>query len=844
MYARQAPGPEPAWHEPGGGQLRQLLLAGLVDRLPAAIYIAEAGAFGQWIYASQQIEEILGFGATDLIADPGLWARQLYSEDRERVLSTEGTLPRNGRFQLEYRMVRRDGQVIWVLDDALLDRAGRLGVVQHGLLYDITARKRTELLLAEHANIVERVARGDDLELTLIELASVTEAVSGTACCVIEVEPDAGLGRPILSCSTGALTAAGLAELRPAGHQASFSGPDGGLLGRISLHYPGDAVAQSQDDDLAGWAAGLASVAVLRGAERTRMTLSMSLLQATLDATADGILVMEVDGRILGYNQKFLDMWRIDPAVLASGHDDELRASVLHQLVDPDDFTRQADRLMATPNECSHDEIEFLDGRYFERYSQPQQIGGVPVGRVWSFRDMTLHRQLEQELRAQAFADPLTPLANRTYFIQQVTAALRSARRRDDSLAVLLLDLDDFKTVNDSLGHVAGDALLIAVAQRLQGCLRAGDVAARLGGDEFVVLLRQLSGFDDAVYAAERVLAAVSRPLVVEGQSLTIRASIGIAAPSADEDAGDLLRNADLAMYTAKRDGGGRCHAYAPSMHVDAVARLALKADLERAIDNDELTVHYQPVLDLHTFEIVSLEALVRWRHPERGLISPVEFVALAEESRLIDRLGSVVLRQACNQLAQWRRSIPEHRELTVSVNLSPRQLSDPSLIEQVQRALWVAGLPASALVLEITETSLATPTVDVVTVLTRLKDLGVALTLEDFGVGYSSLGQLVNFPLDIVKVDKSFVERINSDPSGAALLRAVLQVAAALSLETTIEGIEDEQQLQQVRALGCGHAQGFLLSRPLDAEAASDLLAGRTSPARAVMGRHSIMEA
>jgi len=277
-------------------------------------------------------------------------------------------------------------------------------------------------------------------------------------------------------------------------------------------------------------------------------------------------------------------------------------------------------------------------------------------------------------------------------------------------------------------------------------------------------------------------------------------------------------------------------------MHAEAMARLALKADLEHAIETEELIVHYQPVLDLRSFQIVSMEALVRWQHPERGLISPEEFVALAEESRLIDRLGSAVLRQACNQLAQWRRSIPAHRDLTVSVNVSPRQLSDPGLIPEIQRALWVAGLPASALVLEITESSLATPTVDVVTVLNQLKDLGVALALDDFGVGYSSLGQLVNFPLDIVKVDKSFVDRLNGELSGAALLRAVLQVAEALSLETTIEGIEDEHQLQQVRALGCGRAQGFLLSRPLDVQAASDLLAGRVSPARAVGGRHSIM--
>ncbi|MBV9823751.1 MAG: EAL domain-containing protein [Actinobacteria bacterium] len=869
MYAMHASGPEPAGDREGGGQLRKLLLTGLVDRLPAAIYAAESGPNGQWLYASPQISEILGFGAEDLIADPGLWARQLHPDDRGWVLRSEVSeteLPGGGRFQVEYRMVRRDGQVIWVLDDALIERVDARSV-QHGLLYDITARKRTELLLAEHADIVERVARGEELEAILTELATATEAVSGAARCLIEVRAGAGLGRDIRCCSTGVLGEAD--PLGPAGHpsfhSAEFAAPNGNPLGRVSLHYPDGAHPQESDGELAGWAASLASVAVLRAAEHARVTLSMSLLEATLDATADGILVIDAAGHVLGHNQKFLDMWRIDPAVLASGSDDRLRASVLDQLVDPDGFSQLVDRLMASPAECSHDAIEFLDGRYFERYSQPQRIDGVTVGRVWSFRDMTTHRKLEQDLRAQAFTDPLTPLANRTYFIQEVTAALASGRRREGSMAVLLLDLDDFKTVNDSLGHVAGDALLIAIAERLGTCVAPGDVAARLGGDEFVMLLRQLNGAEDAVYAAERVLAALSAPLVVEGQTLTIRASIGIALPASDSDAAvDLLRNADLAMYTAKRDGGGRCHSYAPEMHAEAMARLALKADLERAIESDELVVHYQPVMDLRSFGIVSMEALVRWQHPERGMISPEEFVALAEESRLIDRLGSVVLRQACNQLAQWRRSIPAHHALTVSVNISPRQLSDPGLIAEVQRALWVAGLPASALVLEITESSLATPTVDVVTVLNQLKDLGVVLALDDFGVGYSSLGQLVNFPLDMVKLDKSFVDRLNGELAGAALLRAVLQVADALSLETTIEGIEDAEQLEQVRTLGCGRAQGFLLSRPLDVADSSDLLAGRSPlvgfagpaggpasaggqasvvPVRAGAGRHSIMQ-
>ncbi|HET6208903.1 MAG TPA: EAL domain-containing protein, partial [Jatrophihabitans sp.] len=801
------------------GRLRELVLDGLVDRLPAAIYVAEPGATGRWLYASPQIEQILGYRADELIADASLWARQLHPADRERVLQGEEHGPRAGRTQSEYRMVRRDGQLVWVLDDALVAEVDSYGVVQHGLLYEITERKRTELLLAEHAVLLGRVAQGETVLPGLIELAGATEAISGAGRCVIAVAGGPDEAGMLLS-STGELTADDLAPLGPAHYQAAITAPDGTELGTVALHYPAPAVVQDGDLELAGWAAGLATVAVVRATEHASASTSMSLLEATLESTADGILVVSAAGQVLGYNQKMIDMWHLDPEVLKAGRDEQLRASVLSQLVEPDSFTRGVDRLLATPLACSHDTLEFQDGRYYERYSQPQVVDGEPVGRVWSFRDMTEHRKLEQELRAQAFSDPLTPLPNRSYFIGQLTAALASASRPQTSVAVLLLDLDDFKTVNDSLGHVVGDGLLIAVADRLRGCLRVGDIAARLGGDEFVVLLDRLNGPDDAVFAAERLLAAVSRPLLVEGQLLTIRASIGIAMPNGEENASDLLRNADLAMYTAKRDGGGRCFRYAPPMHAEAMARLALKADLERALDGDELIVHYQPVIDLQSFDIVSVEALVRWPHPERGLIPPAEFIPLAEESRLIDRLGSAVLRQACAQVAHWRRTIPSRQKLTVSVNLSPRQLSEENLVADVRQALWVAGLPPSALVLEITETSLASPHVDVVTVLRQLKAIGVSLALDDFGVGYSSLGHLVNFPLDSVKIDKSFVDRIGGDPSSSALLRAVLQVADALSLAATVEGIEDEAQLSQVRTLGCLQAQGFLLSPPLDAAA------------------------
>ncbi|MEO9238220.1 MAG: PAS domain-containing protein, partial [Jatrophihabitantaceae bacterium] len=381
----QAVGPDPDWLRPpwaGTRRLGELVLAGLVDRLPAAIYVAESGAAGHWLYASSQIEPILGYRPDELIANPDLWAGLLHPADRDRILQAEEFGPLTGRSQHEYRMIRRDGQVIWVLDDALIAEVESYGVVQHGLLYEITERKRTELLLAEHADILDRVARGDEVNRSLVELATATEAISGAGRCVIQLHTADTDSTGLLLSSTGQLLMAELAALGRPQYQADFSGPDGRPLGRVSLHYPSPAVVQLHDADLAGWAAGLATVAVVRDAEHSRVSNSMSLLEATLESTADGILVVSSSGQVLGYNQKMVDMWRLDPAVLQAGRDDDLRASVLSQLVEPHTFSRGVDRLMATPMECSYDALEFLDGRYYERYSQPQLIDGLPVGRV------------------------------------------------------------------------------------------------------------------------------------------------------------------------------------------------------------------------------------------------------------------------------------------------------------------------------------------------------------------------------------------------------------------------------------------------------------------------------
>ena len=413
-----------------------------------------------------------------------------------------------------------------------------------------------------------------------------------------------------------------------------------------------------------------------------------------------------------------------------------------------------------------------------------------------------------RELAYQAFHDALTGLPNRA----MLTARLEGGRRREHALAVLLLDLDGFKAVNDSLGHDAGDQLLMVVAERLRQCVRPGDLVARLGGDEFVILLDERAGRDEAVGVAERVLGRLAEPVAVDGRELPVRTSVGIAlGAAAGADAGqDLLRDADTAMYYAKRQGTHRWRLFEPAMRDDAVERLTMEADLQLALEREEFVLRYQPVIELGGGAIVGAEALLRWRHPTRGLLLPARFLSLVEELGLMVPLGARVLQQACAAAAQW--PLP----LGVSVNISATQLADPGLVAQVNDVLTSTGLPPRRLTLELTESLLVGDTRHNLTTLAELRGLGVRLAIDDFGTGYSSLAYLRQFPVDQLKIDKSFVDGIPGDREASALAEAILSLAAALRLQPVAEGVETPAQLEALRALRCPLAQGELFASPL----------------------------
>jgi diguanylate cyclase (GGDEF)-like protein len=424
----------------------------------------------------------------------------------------------------------------------------------------------------------------------------------------------------------------------------------------------------------------------------------------------------------------------------------------------------------------------------------------------------------------RAFSDALTNLASRSLFKSRLEHAQAQATRSGTTPAVLFIDIDDFKTINDSLGHAAGDDLLAAVGQRIRRAIRATDTAARMGGDEFAILLEDAT-VEQATLLGDRLLQLLRAPFGIDGQSLSIRISVGIAFATTTASPGDPLREADTAMYAAKAAGKDRCAVFEPVMHEAAVRRLRLKTDLELAVQRDDLTIEYQPIVDMTSGITTGIEALLRWRHREHGMISPAEFIPLAEETGLIVEIGRRVLDRACRQAADWQTLVPG---LTMCVNLSVRQLQDPGLVGDVTVALERSGLPPDRLVLEITESVLMEDVDRSIRSLEVLKGLGVRLAIDDFGTGHSSLSYLRQLPVDILKIDRSFVSELGGAADGHAIVGVVVNLGQSLGLRTVAEGVEEPRQLAKLRAAGCDEAQGFLLARPMPAERVSELLTQR----------------
>jgi diguanylate cyclase (GGDEF)-like protein/PAS domain S-box-containing protein len=728
----------------GGHDFRRL-----VEQLPVIVYTAELGEHGRWRYVSPQVEEILGYRPEEFVSDPGLWARILHPEDRSRALESESeeNLGRRDITPAEYRMCRRDGSVVWMHDEAVLEADGDGVPVWHGVLYDVSERKETEQELqralsqqAVVARLGERALQnGDPEELMQVATELIAKVAGVHSACIWELGRD---GRRL--------------NLR-AGLEEAVTGA-------------GRRVSASRDSH-AGAALDSGTHAIVPDWDQeTRHTMPPVL---RVFGAASSLAVV-IDGK----NRPFgvLDVHATEP----------------HRFSAKDvPFVQAAANVLA-------DAIE--------------------------------RHGADQALRYRVLHDSLTGLPNRLSFVDALGESLAKAAISGSPVGILFLDLDHFKLINDSLGHHAGDALLRAVAPRLRAHLRPGDIVARFGGDEFGILIDRLADEGEAVAIADRVAVAFAQPFTIDGVDHFVSASIGVAVSRPGEErpvnAELLIRDADAAMYRAKEGGRSRCVLFDAEMRASAMRRLEVERELRHALDRDEFALHYQPVVNLRSGEISGLEALVRWRHPERGILDPSEFVPIAEDSGMIDSIGRWVQERACRQALEWHQLRPDARPLDVSVNLSARQVAHRDFAASVEEIIARTGLDPVHLRLEITESVLVEESATAIASLERLNELGVRLVLDDFGTGYSSLAYLNRFPFHALKIDRSFVEALGIEQEATAIVEAIIGMARALSLEVIAEGVESEVQLSELQRLHCDYGQGHLFQAAMPEREVSRLIA------------------
>jgi diguanylate cyclase (GGDEF)-like protein/PAS domain S-box-containing protein len=564
--------------------------------------------------------------------------------------------------------------------------------------------------------------------------------------------------------------------------------------------------------------------------ERKRAEELLRQQLAAMTASIDGMALLDRNGTYTYMNDAHARIYGYDAA-------EELLGTTWASFYDEEELDRLERETMPVLEKDGHWRGEAIgrrrDGRRF-----PQEVSLTTVqggGFVCVVRDVTERKALEQQLEHQAFHDSLTGLPNRALLMDRIDHALVRARRDGSALAVLFLDLDDFKVVNDSLGHDAGDRLLVEVAERIRGCLRPEDTAARLGGDEFAVLLEGVRDEGEAARVADRIKDALRTPFSLGPQKAHeahANASIGVALGRPGRlNAQDFLRNADIAMYQAKTKGKARYELFEPDMNVKAARRLEAENRLRKAVERGEIVAHYQPKVSLEDGAVLGMEALARWINPERGLVLPSEFIPTAEETGLIVPMGESVLREACRQAVAWQEEKPGCSSVVVWVNLSPRQFHHTDVVGQVSSVLQETRLDPYYLGLEITESVVMDDAESTIETLGRLKGLGVRIAIDDFGTGYSSLSYLKRFPVDALKIDRSFVGGISEHPADLAIAQAVITLGRVLGMEVVAEGVETAEQLDLLRDLGCDHAQGYHLSCPMPAEESSAFLAAHVDP-------------
>ncbi len=772
---------------------------------------------------------ILGYTSQEELLEHS--AGDIYFSASDRTKFTDSLQLEKSLTNFEHCLRRKDGSIVWVLENAaLLASEDGSGPVIEGTMTDISERKRSDEMLQNSENkyraLFEDSADANWLmdEKGFLDCNSAALQMFGYSAGALMLHP-ADISPPNQPDGTPSRAAA---EQRIAAAflngQERFEWLHQRKNGNVFL-----AEVCLTALTLSGRPRLLATVRDITERKQAEEALlfKTALLEAQAETTIDGILAVDESDHIVLANKQFGLSFGIPDELLSAGDDLIVRERVRDQVEDPDAFVEKVKYLNSHRVEKSRDELRFKNGKIFDRYSAPLvDSKGRYRGRIWYFRDITERKVAEERVQYLAYYDALTGLPNRTLLQDRLSTAIASARRRKDKVALLFLDLDRFKIINDSLGHSLGDLLLQDVGERLKRWAREQDTVARLGGDEFLIVLPSVKDIPDAAVAAERLMDAMTAEFVVQGHSLSISCSLGISIfPEHGADGETLIKNADAAMYCAKDNGRNRFRFYTQDMNAQAVERLTLESSLRMALEKEELFLVYQPQMDIATGRITGLEALLRWQHPELGLVPPDRFIRIAETSGLIMPIGEWVLRTACSQARKWQdEGLPA---VPVAVNVSAVQFRQEGFCELIKRVLHETGLAPQYLELELTESLLLSNADVTSSVLQELKALGLTLAIDDFGTGYSSLSYLKHFPVSKLKIDRSFVRDVSVNPDDAAITTAIINMAKGLNLKVIAEGVENEAQMSFLRAHQCDEIQGYYFSKPLTVDAVVDKLRG-----------------
>jgi diguanylate cyclase (GGDEF)-like protein/PAS domain S-box-containing protein len=802
----------------------------LVEHIPAVTYIDRIDEVNSAVYMSPQVEEMLGYTPEKWREDSEFLIKILHPDDKERILAEARRTNETGDpFGEEYRVISKSGHVVWVRDEARLikDREGT-PLFWLGVIHDITERKRVEAVLKENEQRFRRSFADAAVGLALVAPDGRFLQTNRSLCEMLGYPEVELLGKTFqdithpddLDADLDQLRRMLVGEIRTYQMEKRYFHKEGHVVWALLSV----SVVHGEEGEPLYFVSQIQNVSERKRAE-DKLREADELYRNVVEQQTELVCRFLPDLTFTFVNNAFCRYFGRGPEELVGGGFLEYLLEVDHayyeeQLVrlSPESPTSTVEeRVFALGEVCW---LQWTDTAIFDtdgRIVEYQSVG----------RDITERKVLEERLRHQALHDLLTGLPNRHLMLDRLGHALtRTGRREGRRVAVLFMDLDDFKVVNDSLGHEMGDRLLVAVGERLNGCLRPEDTLARFGGDEFVVLLEDIDGPDEPVRIAERITHKLRDPFVLHGRELYARTSIGIAMGEVrTKDPDDLLRDADTAMYQAKDEGSGYA-VFDPAMYERALDRLEAANALRRAIEREEFVVYYQPIVSLQSGEVCAVEALVRWDHPERGLLEPSEFVPMAEESGLVIPMEEQVLREACFRAKEWQEKLPRIPPLMMSANLSARQLSRPDLAEAIERIIGEAGMEGGRLILDVTETVYVRALETNTAALQRLRSMGVRISVDDFGTGYSSLSYLKHLAADVIKIDRSFVKGLGQDVKDTAIIRMIIELAHTLGMKVMAEGVEAGEQAELLREMSCNMAQGFYYAKPLPAEAASEFLA------------------